>query len=163
MKTLTIGEVCVYYPGGEVTLEPAAALVTGVSHGTCVTLAVFQKGSTIIWHRPSVFHLDDPANKNPSVPKLYGTWDTVEAHRERVQEERERLARIRQRAADGEVDRERNFDDLMKFHAEDIVKMRTEQNMTAVDIAQEMSSRTGLSWTYQRIGKMLRNRGLVPT
>jgi len=35
--------------------------------------------------------------------------------------------------------------------------------MTAVDIAQEMSSRTGLSWTYQRIGKMLRNRGLVPT
>ena len=111
----------------------------------------------------NVMHCEDPAIKrSPAISKTFGTWDFRASYerRKKAAEDLQREAALR-----AERDRrksEENAESLLEKYADLIIQMRKERNMTPQDIAQELSLKTGVTWNYQKIGKVLKAKGLLP-
>ena len=108
MPVLPLGSTALWYPHGDISQEPHAAIVTEVMETHVYVLYRFPKGGGMPKRETNVHHLTDPElQENQNVAVRYGAWDTVEngearrvaentadeeLHKQRAKEEKEREA-----------------------------------------------------------------------
>ena len=106
MPVLPLGSTALWYPHGDLSQEPHAAIVTEVMEKHVYVLYRFPKGGGMPKRETNVHHVTDPEiQDNQNVAVRYGAWDTVEngegrriadnmadeyLHRRRAKEEKKR-------------------------------------------------------------------------
>ena len=159
--SLYVGDVVLYYGHGDVNTTPVPAIIQDVTAPGVYHLGLMPKNSQTITPKPHVHHVDCQLYREKSdIAITYGGWDYIQvgrSRREESDESRRQTARRMERSA-----RELQEDSEQKF-AEDkerVHKMRDDDNMTAVEIAEKM----GQHWSYQRVNALLRKHNkLVAT
>lgn len=79
-KTLPVGHNCRYYPQGDTSREPVAAIVTGTSKIGQLDVTIFNLNAHNSQPRSGVRHRDDPYHvDHPAYGRENGTWDFLES------------------------------------------------------------------------------------
>lgn len=158
-KNLRVGDTCVWYQHGDRANQPSAAIVTKIGGNGAVDLQVFVVGAAGTLHKRNVYWIDSDILKDkPQAAVSFGAWDYVQSAQEQLDKmEAERLAVIRKNEEHQALmnEQRRSEDDK---NAASILKMHA-SGKAPVDIALEMSQKTGAEWSYQRVNNILKKSG----
>lgn len=163
MSELHIGQMCVFYDQGDMTSPPVVAIVTSVGQNGTVDLATFPPNWTVVAPRRQVRWVGSPLlQENKTIAKTYGAWDFLETLLDSQRKEEETKAEISKRRASEAFEQQKKQAAMDDQYAEEIVTMRRDRNMTPYDIAEELTVKTGHTWSYQRVGRILKKNNLLP-
>lgn len=159
--SLYVGDVVLYYGHGDVSTTPVSAIIQDVTAPGVYHLGLMPKNSLTIIPKPHVHHVDCQLYKEKNdIAVTYGGWDYIQSGRDRRKESDEGRRQIVRRMEQATKDREMEAEQSFVTDEERVLKMRDDDNMTAVEIAEKM----GQHWSYQRVNALLRKHNkLVAT
>jgi hypothetical protein len=143
-KTLPVGHTCRYYPRGDTSREPVAAVVTATSRSGQLNLTLLAMNAHNVQPISGVRHRDDPYHDDhPDHARENGVWDYLEAVCDccDVKPHNVTIEALEATASPDEL--------LAAFYAEhgDGASKTIAENMTAV---------TGEPWNHQKVNMRLR-------
>ena len=107
MPVLPLGSTVLWYPHGDISQEPHAAIVTEIMETHVYVLYRFPKGGGMPRRETNVHHItDQELVDNHNVAVRYGAWDTIENGESRRVAASKATAEVHERRAEEEAERE---------------------------------------------------------
>ncbi|QDP52480.1 MAG: hypothetical protein Unbinned1606contig1000_39 [Prokaryotic dsDNA virus sp.] len=107
MPVLPLGSTVLWYPHGDISQEPHAAIVTEIMEKHVYVLYRFPKGGGMPRRETNVHHItDQELVDNQNVAVRYGAWDTIENGENRRVSAAKAAAAVHERRAEEEAERE---------------------------------------------------------
>ena len=154
LPVLSLGSTALWYPHGDISQEPHAAIVTEVMETHVYVLYRFPKGGGMPRRATNVHHLTDPELvENQNVAVRYGAWDTVENGEARRNADSEAESELHKQRAKDEKKRAESEE---RLNPKERILILSERGYSADDIADKIKG----GYTEETVAAIFRDSSM---